>query len=389
MIRKALQSHDISGVVCSLPANVLMLSGYFPIVGTSVAVAMAEGRVVVLAPEDEEQLARRGFAHDVITFQTGSLESLVTAAEGIADPLRQLLASLHPQNQRIGCEQGQWLEPASYAAMHLYGNSLIPLLKEAVPDANFVDAGNLLRNLRKLHTPAEIERIRTSCHVAGNAFQRGAAALSAGLTEAQTAAAFRTPLYVTDPSRLDHGRADGLVSCMSGPNAASAYGAYARSRGRSIESGDLVLVHCNSHVDGYWTDITRTFCIGPPHQRQREMYDAVFAARDAALKQIRPGAKAADVDHAAREVMQARGFAQAFKHPTGHGVGFAVIDHNAPPRLHPRSPDVLEEGMVFNVEPGIYVKNEGMRHCDMVVVTLNGYELLTPFQQDPGALIAG
>jgi len=389
MIRKALQSHDISGVVCSLPANVLMLSGYFPIVGTSVAVAMAEGRVVVLAPEDEEQLARRGFAHDVITFQTGSLDSLLTAAEGIAGPLRQLLASLHPRNQRIGCEQGQWLEPASYAAMHLYGNSLIPLLKEAVPDANIVDAGNLLRNLRKLHTPAEIERIRTSCHVASNAFQRGAAALSAGLTEAQAAAAFRTPLYVTDPSLLDHGRADGLVSCMSGPNAASAYGAYARSRGRSIESGDLVLVHCNSHVDGYWTDITRTFCIGPPHQRQREMYDAVFAARDAALKQIRPGAKAADVDHAAREVMQARGFAKAFKHPTGHGVGFAVIDHNAPPRLHPRSPDVLEEGMVFNVEPGIYVKNEGMRHCDMVVVTLNGYELLTPFHQDPRALIAG
>ena len=386
-LRKALAGHDLAAVVCSLPTNVLMLSGYFPVVGTSVAIATADGRVAVLAPEDEERLASRGFAHDVAKFETGSLDRLMSAVEGIEGPLRQTIEALHLTDERMGYEGGQWLEPASYTAMHLYGDSLKGLLRRIAPHVALIDASELLRTLRKVHTQAEIERIRTSCQVAGKAFHNAAAVLAAGLTEGQAAAAFRTPLYVTKPSLLDHGRADGLVSCMSGPNAASAFGAYARSRGRTIERGDSVLVHCNSHVDGYWTDITRTFCIGPPHHRQREMYDAVSAAREAALKAVRPGARAADVDRAARDVMRARGFAKAFKHPTGHGVGFAAIDHNAPPRLHPCSPDVLEEGMVFNIEPGIYLDKQGMRHCDMVAVTRDGYELLTPFQQDPQTLI--
>ena len=81
--------------------------------------------------------------------------------------------------------------------------------------------------------------------------------------------------------------------------------------------------------------------------------------------------------------MEKRGFTKEFRHPTGHSVGFVAIDHNAPPRLHPMSPDVLETGMVFNVEPGIYIEGYGgMRHCDVVAVTETAYEVLTPFQLD-------
>jgi Xaa-Pro aminopeptidase len=387
IIRQALASHDVSALVCALPANVLMLSGYFPIVGTSVAIAATDGRILVLAPQDEEELAKSGNADRVITFPTGSLDQLISASQGIARPLQDALDSLHLSAGRIGWESGPWLEPASYTAIHLYGNSLKSLLEESLPRATLFDAGALLHDLRQIHTPTEIARLRTSGRTAAEAFHRGAAAMSTGVTEAQAAAAFRTPLYVTDPSLLDQGRTDGLVSCMSGPNAASAYGAYARSRGRTLQRGDLVLVHCNSHVNGYWTDITRTFCLGRPDSRQQEMYDAVFAARDAALAAVKPAARAADVDRAARDVLQSRGFGPAFKHPTGHGVGFAAIDHNAPPRLHPRSPDVLDVGMVFNIEPGIYLDDQGMRHCDMVAVTPTGYELLTPFQQEPAALV--
>ena len=73
------------------------------------------------------------------------------------------------------------------------------------------------------------------------------------------------------------------------------------------------------------------------------------------------------------------GFGPAFKHPTGHGVGFAAINHNARPRVHPRSDDVLENGMVLNIEPAAYVEQFGMRHCDMIAVTDDGAELLTDF----------
>ncbi|HJT79488.1 MAG TPA: M24 family metallopeptidase, partial [Gemmataceae bacterium] len=88
-----------------------------------------------------------------------------------------------------------------------------------------------------------------------------------------------------------------------------------------------------------------------------------------------------DVDGAARGVLRQRGYGDLFKHGTGHGVGFAAINHNARPRIHPASDDVLEAGMVFNVEPAVYVEGYGgIRHCDVVAATDTGAEVLTPFQ---------
>lgn len=140
-------------------------------------------------------------------------------------------------------------------------------------------------------------------------------------------------------------------------------------------------MHCNSYVDGYWTDVTRTYCLGDPDRRQRAMYAAVFEARAAALAAIRPGARAAEVDAAARDVLTTRGFGPLFTHGLGHNVGFSAISTEYPPRLHPASQDRLEAGMTFNVEPAIYVDGYGgLRHCDVVTVGKQGVEVLTPFQ---------
>lgn len=169
---------------------------------------------------------------------------------------------------------------------------------------------------------------------------------------------------------------------MTGAHAAQAGAAYARSRADIVVApADTVLVHCNSYLDGFWTDITRTFSAGVPGRRLRAMYQAIFDARDAALAVLRPGARAADADLAARSVLEQCGFGSEFTHSTGHGVGFGAIDHNAIPRLHPRSGDVLEAGMVFNVEPAIYLEGVcGIRHCDVVALEASGPRVLTPFQ---------
>ena len=103
--------------------------------------------------------------------------------------------------------------------------------------------------------------------------------MRAGQTEAEVAARFAAPLSVDGLTYPDVTRAGGFVYCMSGPRSAQAGGAYARSSSRTLNDGDLVLVHCNSYVDGYWTDITRTYCLGEPDERQRAMYAAIEAAR--------------------------------------------------------------------------------------------------------------
>ena len=140
------------------------------------------------------------------------------------------------------------------------------------------------------------------------------------------------------------------------------------------------MIHANTCADGYWTDITRTYTAGETTDRQHAMRSAITEARSAALAAIRPGALARDVDQAARSVMAAHGFGDAFKHSTGHGVGFAATNCNALPRIHPQSPDVLEVGMTFNIEPAAYLDGYGgMRHCDVVAVTTDGVEVLTEF----------
>src|SRR6185437_12746787 len=144
----------------------------------------------------------------------------------------------------------------------------------------------------------------------------------------------------------------GFGWCMSGPNASKASAAYQHTSDRVFEPGDSVLLHCNSYVGGMWTDITRTYLLSP--NRYDEIRQAIRDARDAALAAIKPGVEAHVVDQAARSLLEARGYGKQFRHATGHGVGFAAINHNAHPRIHPLSHDVLKSGMVFNIEPACY-----------------------------------
>lgn len=386
-IRNALRDSQWDLIVCALPMNVLLLSGYWPVVGSGVAVASAQGRITLLVPEDEEELAKRGWAHEIRTFKPGALDQIVTTAEAIRTPLRELAESFSAEPVRVGFEECEISEPASYAAMHLYGGTMRHLLEDTFNIATLTPADAALADLRTCKTEFEIGRIRTACQIAGRAFQHGFERLRVGVTEVEAAAAFREPLSANLANFTDLARADGFSWCMSGANSALASGAYARSRAKRIEPGDLVLVHCNSYADGYWTDITRTYFLGKLDQRRERMYNAVFAAREAALAAIRPGAKAAGVDKAARDVLEAHRFGPQFKHSTGHGVGFSVIRALAKPRLHPKSEEALELGMVFNVEPAIYFDGYGgIRHCDMVTVTETGAEVLTPFQCRIGEL---
>lgn len=387
-IGAGLQKWHLNAVVGTLPENVLLLSGYWPVVGTSIALATDEGRIALIVPEDEWDLATQSWADDVATFAPASLDKISGTVAAVRDVLNSTIKKLRIERGRIGIESGATTVPASYVGMFLYESSRDELLAHALPSATLIPAETLLAQLRSVPTPYELERIRTACQIAERAFRSGTGQLQTGLRETTAATLFRTLLEETRDSHSRIERAGGFTFCMSGVNSARAYAAYQRSRETVLQQGDLALLHCNSYADGYWTDITRTFCLGGAEERVCAMYEAVFDARRAALEAIRPGVRAAEVDRAARERIKAHGFGAQFKHATGHGVGFAAIDHQALPRLHPMSDDVLEPGMVFNVEPGIYFEDfGGMRHCDMVVVTHDGAEVLTPFQSTLAELV--
>jgi Xaa-Pro aminopeptidase len=145
---------------------------------------------------------------------------------------------------------------------------------------------------------------------------------------------------------------------------------HATTTNRRIKKGDLVTFDFGAEADGYFSDITRTICVGRPSRKQREIHELVLRAQAAAIKTVCPGAPCKAIDDAARGEIKKAGHGQHFGHSTGHGVGLMVHEG---PAISPSSNTSVEQGMVFTVEPGVYIPGwGGVRIEDMVLVTGSG-----------------
>lgn len=374
-----MREERLDALICSSPTEVLLLSGYWPVVGTSVAIFTAEGEVNVLVPSDEHEIAAKSSGAVFTTFNPCELDRLTTPQTAIAQPLTSLCALLSLAHARIGMERNQGIQPASYAVTASYRSALVDILRGAFPQIEIVAVDTLLENLKASKTAIELEKMRVTANIAFAGFANMTEAIHPGLREAEIAGLLQMAFERT-PLAGQMQRSYGFFYCMSGPNSATAAAAYARTRQREVQKGDLVMIHANTCGDGYWTDITRTRTADEPSEKQVQMREALMEARQAALDSIRPGVSAQTVDQAARNILEKHGFGPQFKHGLGHGVGFAAANANGRPRIHPASPDVLEAGMTFNIEPAIYFDGYGgMRHCDVVAVTTSGVEVLTQF----------
>lgn len=155
----------------------------------------------------------------------------------------------------------------------------------------------------------------------------------------------------------------------------NAYDFHHQPTSTRIQIGDLVVVDFGVRIAGTCTDLTRTFSIGRPTAHQREIYTAVHAAHAAALRAVRPGVIGRDVDDAARQVLTLHRLGRAFRHSTGHGVGYRIHQR---PYLSPRSVDQLMCGQIITIEPGVYLRGwGGIRIEDMVEVTATGAHVLS------------
>lgn len=153
---------------------------------------------------------------------------------------------------------------------------------------------------------------------------------------------------------------------------------------RKIGRGDFVKIDMGAAYHEYRSDNTRTFILGAPTERQREIYETVLEANDAALLEIKEGASGVEVDKTARDIIEKAGYGEAFIHGLGHGVGLEVHE---PPSLSKRSEDTLQTGNVVTNEPGIYLKGYGgVRIEDTVLVTSSGPERLTRFDRGLDAM---
>lgn len=374
-----LNDAGMNAFICDSASEVLLLSGYWPVMGASVAIFTVEGGIYVILPEDEVELAQESSQAELIPYKPAGLDTLDSPIQTLAKPLGQLLSRLGLCRATIGMQMQLGRQPSSYAASVQFRTSLLDLMGNLQPGNEYVACDDVLEQMKARKTPKELQRIRHSVDSASAGFAVAAESIYPGQREVDVAASIQAAFEKSSASASSL-RTYGFFYCMSGPNAARASAAYARTRQRRIEEGDLVMIHANTCADGYWSDLTRTYTAGVPSTRQQEIRAAIESARAAALHAIRPGVPARDVDRAARTVMESHGFGAAFRHSTGHAVGFAAANPNGLPRIHPLSPDVLEDQMTFNIEPAAYFDGYGgMRHCDVVAVTPEGASVVSQF----------
>ena len=345
----------------------------------SIAVITSAGSCHVLLPEDEEELATNTCSASITTYKPASLHELTDLMASLHGPLKQMAKKIGLERARVGIRQELTEQPSSYVVSANFHNSLSLLLSQACPSATMGSCDHLLETQKASKTPVEMEHLDRAARIVAAGFAAAEAAIEPGLRETEVAARIQVA-FDTTPEAESVQRSYGSFYCMSGPNSAKADAAYARTRQRRLEDGDLVMIHANTCADGFWTDVTRTYTAGTPSDRQQSMRSAIMEARGSGMAAIRPGATGSTVDSAARSVLEARGLGSAFKHGAGHGVGFAAANAAGRPRIHPLSPDVLEPGMTFNLEPAVYFEGYGgMRHCDLVAVTSDGVRILTNF----------
>jgi Xaa-Pro dipeptidase len=245
-------------------------------------------------------------------------------------------------------------------------------LEECATNARFIDVEPLLSQLRITKDEAEIQSMRRAAAVNEDCFRQVEAYIKSGVSEQELAAIWQKAALDAAAGELPE-----APIVAAGLNGASPH-AWATSR--TVAEGDLVTIDAFLRADGYYSDITRTYGLGDVDEELGRIYSVVEEANTAARDLIRPGIEAQEVDRAARRVIEKAGYGEYFIHRTGHGLGLEIHE---PPYIVEGNDLILQPGMTFTVEPGIYVPGRGgVRIEDNVLVTEDGCESLTTLPRE-------
>jgi len=318
------------------------------------------------------------------------LTCLVLPADGdpvLIVPLLERSAAKAAAVEGLGLSIATWQEtedPYALTARHLRGMTSVAVdnhmwaekvlrLRAALPDAEQVLAGPVLRELRMRKTPAEVHALREAGAAIDRVHMRMGEWLRVGRTEREVGADIAGAIIDEGHVQVD------FVIVGSGPHGASPHHEVSD---RVIQAGETVVVDIGgTTAAGYCSDSTRNYVFGHhPPDDYAEYFAVLRAAQAAQCTYARPGVTAESVDAVGREMIAAAGFGAAFIHRTGHGIG---METHEDPYIVEGNDLVLEEGMAFSIEPGIYVEGRhGARIEDIVVCTADGAERLNDTPRD-------
>lgn len=346
-VRQSIAEASCDALIVTKSQNVRWLTGFTGSNGTAVVTGdgltlVTDGRYTTQA---EAELSEAKVEADVIIS-------------------RELLGSLQKSmgpSKRVGLES----EDISWAQQRL--------IEEGLHDRELVATAGLVEQLRKVKDAGEIDRLRHAAKITDQALADVRSELSQGCSERQIA-----QLLEQGMRQLGADDVSFPTIVASGPNSALPH---ASPTDRTIETGDLVIIDVGARVDGYGSDMTRTFMIGSSTSEQSDLYRAVARAQAAGLSAVRHGVDAKTVDDVCRQSLAEDSLDAAFIHGAGHGIGLEIHEN---PILSARTEETIQTGYVITVEPGAYLPEiGGVRVEDSVIVTATGCTPITKSPKDP------
>lgn len=379
---RIMEKYGVEAIVASTPENVTYLTDFWSvshriIPGTqtyAVLPRMLKTPPFIVTPVsemDQSAMEEDCWINDYTTFGTFYLESPSGAAlSKEAKKLHDLMVSSKHKADAVTAlvealqERGFTRGKVALDAVNI-PPALLQAIQKRLPDVEWVDGYALLREIRAVKSSEEIKRLEESIGLTEKAFLKSIEKITEGATEREISQAYL--------DTIAEGGGVSILTCVGG-GTRSAFPNVIPSDGR-IRPGDLVRYDIGCVLKDYYSDTARMAVLGKPTEKQRSYYEAVKIGEDEGLKRIRPGAKAAEIFAAAVRAVRQNGIPHYKRGHVGHGIGIECYDL---PHLSPISDQVLEEGMVINIETPYYELGfGGVQIEDTLVVTKDGYRMLT------------
>ncbi len=350
-LRSLMAERGLDGLVVSAPGNIFYLSGFR---GSSGA-ALVTQREAVLLSDFRYRLQAKEQAPDFEFLEVGR-HLFRTLAEAASERRVQRLGY---DAAHLSCERREEMEGVGQGI-------------------ELTSASGLVEDLRAVKSPSETDRVRAAAALADRALSHMASLLRPGARERDIALEGE---FLMRREGAEAAAFDLVVA--SGPRSALPH---AETTDRELQAGDIVVIDIGARVDGYCSDMTRSFAVASAPARFEEIYRLVYRAQREAVGAVRSGAVCGDVDAVARSIIEEAGYGDAFGHGLGHGVG---IDVHEAPRLAQGDQVQLAQGNIVTVEPAIYIAElGGVRLEDLLAVGTDGSDTLTGYPLEPEIPVA-
>ncbi len=337
-LRQKFAEKNIDAILISQPENRYYLSGFDGSAGF--LLITSQNTILVTDFRYGEQAKRQAPDYEIIQITGDLTEWLPEVIVGF-------------RLKRLGFE-------SEYVTFVTY-QQLTDITEETEYQLGLVPLGGLVESLRAIKEPEEIELITKAAEISDNALEYIEPVIQSGISEKEVAWEIEKFLRQNGSDTIPF---DIIVA--SGPNSALPH---AKPSPRVINAGEPVVIDIGARVGGYSSDLSRTICLGTPDDTFNKAYNAVLEAQQRVLTLLEEGMTASEADSLARTVIEQAGYGEAFGHGLGHGIGLAPHE---PPHLGSQSSEILVDGMVFTIEPGIYLNGWGGVRIEDMVVMENG-----------------